>query len=226
MMGNYHVRLGRGEKLEIISKAYLSLLRKALKTAETISPCILWLDEIDKGLAGLSSSGSTDSGVTARVFGQFLTWLQEKERPVFVFATANNVSSLPPELLRKGRWDDLFFCDLPQSKEREEIFAIHLQKRNRDPKQFDLKALAKASEGFGGAEIEEAVISGLYNAFGDNRELGMLDILMAINETQPLSETMKERIDQIRDWAKNRARNASEKETTTGNEGVQRRITL
>ena len=201
-------------------------MRKALKTAETISPCILWLDEIDKGLAGLSSSGSTDSGVTARVFGQFLTWLQEKERPVFVFATANNISSLPPELLRKGRWDEVFFVDLPQTDEREEIFSIHLRKRNRDPKQFDLKALAKASNGFGGAEIEEAVISGMYNSFAEGREVGTLDILMSINETQPLSETMKEQIDRIREWAKNRARNASEKEGSKGNDSVQRHISL
>jgi SpoVK/Ycf46/Vps4 family AAA+-type ATPase len=201
-------------------------MRKALKTAETISPCILWMDELDKGLAGMSSSGATDSGVSARVFGYFLTWLQEKKKPVFVFATANNISSLPPELLRKGRFDELFWTDLPQPKEREEIFAIHLQKRNRNPKDFDIAALSKASEGYGGSEIEEAIISGLYNAFSQNREITSLDILMALDESQPLSVTMKEQIEKIRDWAKNRARSASERDVAPPSDQAQRRMSL
>jgi AAA+ superfamily predicted ATPase len=184
-------------------------MRIALQTAEAVSPCILWIDEIDKCATGMASSGSTDSGVTARVFGTLLTWMQEKKKPVFVFATANSISSLPAEMLRKGRFDELFFVDLPNEEERKEIFEIHIKKRGRDPKSFDLAILSSQSNGFGGAEIEEAVISGLYTAFSEGRDLTTLDILTAIRQTTPLSKSMEESISKTREWARTRARNAS-----------------
>lgn len=202
-------------------------MRKALQTAEAIAPAILWIDEIEKGMSGMGSSGSTDSGVTARVFGQFLTWMQEKESPVFVFATANNIAGLPPEMLRKGRFDELFFVDLPQVDEREEIFKIHLSKRNRSFSNSDIMVLAKTSDGYGGAEIEEAIISGLYTAFGEDRELNAGDVQKALRETKPLSETMKEIIESVRDWARSRARNASAPYVEkTDENGSKRRLTF
>jgi ATP-dependent 26S proteasome regulatory subunit len=184
-------------------------MRRALKTAESVAPCILWLDELEKGLAGVQGSSSSDGGVTTRVFATFLTWLQEKKSPVFVVATANSVDSLPPELLRKGRFDEIFFIDLPSEKERKEIFSIHLQKRHRDPALFDLSALAIASPGFSGAEIEQSVIEAMYDAFGESRELTSEDILKACSNSVPLALTMREKIAQIREWSATRARAAS-----------------
>src|SRR5436309_5350730 len=137
-------------------------VRRAIAVAESVAPAILWVDEIDKAFAGSQSSGATDGGTTARVFGTFLTWLSEKSAPVFVVATANDISQLPPELLRKGRLDEIFFVDLPARDERSEVFRIHINKRVRDAIQFDLAALVKASHDFSGAEIEEAIISALY----------------------------------------------------------------
>src|SRR6185369_4874067 len=138
-------------------------VRRAIAVAESVAPAILWVDEIDKAFAGSQGSGATDGGTTARVFGTFLTWLSEKTAPVFVVATANDISHLPAELLRKGRMDEIFFVDLPSPAEREEIFHIHLTRRGRDPRKFDLAALAACSDGFSGAEIEAAVISALYD---------------------------------------------------------------
>jgi SpoVK/Ycf46/Vps4 family AAA+-type ATPase len=184
-------------------------MRKAIKIAETLSPVVLWLDEIEKGLSGLESSGAVDAGVTARIFSSFLLWMQEKKHPVFVVATSNDVRRLPPELLRKGRFDEIFFIDLPSERERDDIFRIHLRKRRRDPGALDVPALAVASEGFSGAEIENAVISGLYKAFAAGRDLTMEDLLQAVAETIPLSKTMAERIDELRSWAATRARPAS-----------------
>ena len=135
-------------------------LRQAIRVAESISPVVLWVDEIEKGFSGVGSSNVSDAGTAARVFGSFITWLQEKQKPVFVIATANDVSQLPPELVRKGRFDEIFFVDLPSAQERVDIWRIHLLKRNRDPGQFDLGVLAMASEGLSGAEIEQAVIAG------------------------------------------------------------------
>src|SRR5947208_7240325 len=140
-------------------------VRRAIAVAESVAPAILWVDEIDKAFAGAQGSGVSDGGTTARVFGTFLTWLSEKTAPVFVVATANDISQLPPELLRKGRFDEIFFVDLPTKEERKEIFGIHLEKRGRVPDGFDLDALAKRSEGFSGAEIEQAIVSGLFDAF-------------------------------------------------------------
>jgi SpoVK/Ycf46/Vps4 family AAA+-type ATPase len=184
-------------------------VRRAIKTAESIAPSILWLDEIEKGFSGVNSTGSTDGGTTARVFGTFLTWLQEKTTPVFVVATSNNVSQLPPELLRKGRFDEIFSVDLPSREEREEIFRIHLEKRGRSPQDFGLAAAAARTEGFSGSEIEEVIVSALYDAFDQGAELAERHIGQSIEALIPLSQTMEEQIRALRGWAKLRARAAS-----------------
>ncbi|HLL84981.1 MAG TPA: AAA family ATPase, partial [Longimicrobium sp.] len=184
-------------------------LRKAIRVAEGVAPAVLWVDELEKGISGAASSGSGDTGVTARVFGALLTWLQEKTAPVFVVATANRIDALPPELLRKGRFDEIFFVDLPEAPEREEIFRIHLKRRNRDARAFDVQALANRAVGFSGAEIEQAIVSGLYEAFAEGAELQHKHVLQAIEETQPLSVTMREHIEQLRSWASLRTRPAS-----------------
>jgi SpoVK/Ycf46/Vps4 family AAA+-type ATPase len=184
-------------------------MRKAIKAAETLSPIILWIDEIEKGLSGVQSSTFSDAGTSARVFSTFLTWLQEKTAPVFVIATANNIQMLPPELLRKGRFDEIFFVDLPSVEERKQIFNIHIKKKKRDPAKFDIDSLAREASGYSGAEIEQAVIASLYDAFLENRDINTADILRNVKVSIPLSVTMKEGIDQVRDWAKDRARCAS-----------------
>ena len=184
-------------------------VRRAIAVAESVAPTILWVDEIDKAFAGTQSSGHSDGGTAARVFGTLLTWLSEKSTPVFVVATANDISQLPPELLRKGRFDEIFYVDLPSDEERMEVFRIHLARRGRDPEQFDLPALAAASNDFSGAEIEEAIISGLYEAFAEREELNTEHVLSAVRSTVPLSRTMHEHISQLRKWADGRARNAS-----------------
>jgi len=184
-------------------------MRRAIKTAESVAPCVLWLDEIEKGLAGTGSSNFSDAGTTARVFSTFLTWLQEKTKPVFVAATANNIKLLPPELLRKGRLDEIFFIDLPTAAERRDIFNIHLKKKKRDPASFDVEKLAALSDGFSGAEIEQVVLSALYEAFAQNREVAQADLEAAAKALVPLSTTMKEDIDDLRAWATTRARPAS-----------------
>lgn len=184
-------------------------IRKAISTAESVAPCILWADELEKGFAGTGSAG--DSGTTARVFATFLTWMQEKTAPVFLIATANDVSALPPELLRKGRFDEIFFIDLPELNEREEIFNIHLKKRKRDPKAFKLKIkpLAEKSEGFSGAEIETVVIAALQRAFHENRDLIQDDLVKEVEACVPLSVMMREDMQALREWAHLRARPAS-----------------
>ncbi len=184
-------------------------VRRAIQTAESIAPSILWLDEMEKGFSGLGSSGMTDGGTTARVFGTFLTWLQEKSTPVFVVATSNNVSQLPPELLRKGRFDEIFYVDLPSKDERIDIFKIHLEKRNRDVSAFNLEKLSAKTSGFSGSEIEEVIVSGLYDAFDNDEELAQKHLEAVIETLIPLSQTMEEQIRGIRDWAKLRARRAS-----------------
>ena len=188
-------------------------MRKAIRMSESIAPTILWLDELEKGFSGTQSSGISDGGTTARVFASFITWLQEKTAPVFVVATANRVEDLPPELLRKGRFDEIFFIDLPSDDERAEIFEIHIRKRKRDPKDFDIKRLAAASEGYSGAEIEQVVVGALYDAFDDDaREITTEDLLTNIRVSVPLSRTMREQIEELREWARTRARNASSPE--------------
>jgi hypothetical protein len=197
-------------------------VRRAIAVAESIAPVVMWVDEIDKAFVGSQSSGVTDGGTTARVFGTFLTWLSEKNAPVFVVATANDVSQLPPELLRKGRLDEIFYVDLPSEEERAEIFAIHLAKRNRTPEQFDVAALVEASRDFSGAEIEEAIISALYDAFYDKQELTTEHILAGLAQTVPLAKTMSEKITAQRNWANGRARNASTPRVPAGNGRVPR----
>lgn len=190
-------------------------MRRALETAEAVSPSILWIDEIEKGLAGNGSK--SDGGTSTRVLGTFLTWMQEKTAPVFVIATSNDISGLPPELLRKGRFDEIFFVDLPTKNERMDIFRIHLNKRvtgtriGNDIQITDdlLAHLADLSDGFVGAEIEQAVISALYEAFFDRRSLRVEDLEIAIKETVPLSVTQSEAIRRLREWASVRAVSAS-----------------
>ena len=184
-------------------------VRRAIAIAESVAPAILWIDELEKGFAGTQSSSFSDAGTTARVFASFVTWLQEKTAPVFVVATANDISMLPPELLRKGRFDEIFFVDLPSEDERKEIFGIHLRKRKRDSSKFDLVTLASKTTGFSGAEIEQAVIDGLYEAFSDGRDVKCEDIQSCAEQSVPLSRTMKERIDDLREWASHRCRMAS-----------------
>jgi len=195
-------------------------MRKAIKTAEAVAPAILWLDELEKGFSGTGSSGQTDGGTTSRVFGTFITWLQEKTSHVFVIATANDVSSLPPELLRKGRFDEIFFVDLPSPSERSDIFGIHVGKKKRDYSTFDPDALVAASQGFSGSEIEQAIVSALYDCYEDDKaDLNTERLLKSVEEIIPLSYTMKERVDGMREWAKARARNASETETSPKESG-------
>ncbi len=184
-------------------------LRNALKTAESISPGILFIDELDKAFAGGTGSADSDGGTSSRIFGSFLTWMQEKTSPVFVMATANRVERLPGEFLRKGRFDEIFFVDLPNSQERQDIFKIHLGKRRPDFSRFDIEQLAKVSDGFSGAEIEQAIIAAMYEAFAQEREFTQLDIIAAIKSTLPLSRTMTEQVTALRDWARRRARPAS-----------------
>ena len=184
-------------------------VRRAIAVAESVAPAVLWVDEIDKAFAGAQSSWGGDGGTTARVFSTFLTWLSEKSAPVFVVATANDISQLPPELLRKGRLDEIFFVDLPAPAERQEVFRIHLTKRGRDEGAFDLAALTEASPNFSGAEIEEAINSALYDAFYAGEALATGHILSALRQTVPLAKTMDEQIGRLRAWADGRARNAS-----------------
>ncbi|HET6611622.1 MAG TPA: AAA family ATPase [Kofleriaceae bacterium] len=184
-------------------------IRAVTRTAEAIAPAILWIDEIEKGFSGTGSSNMSDGGTTSRVFGSFITWLQEKQSPVFVIATANNVSQLPPELLRKGRFDEIFFCDLPSAAERKQIFDIHIRKKRRDPAAFDLDKLVAATPEYSGAEIEQAVIAALYDAFDAGTELSTDGLVRTLADVVPLSVTMREDIERMREWSRTRARPAS-----------------
>jgi AAA+ superfamily predicted ATPase len=175
-------------------------LRDSLRQAEMMAPIILWIDEIEKAFAS-AASRSTDGGLSQRMFGTLLTWMQEHEEPVFLVATANDIEALPPELMRKGRFDEIFFVDLPRKDTRTVIFAIHLRKRKRDPAKFDLDALAEAAEGYSGAEIEQAVASALHDAFEAKAELDTERVLKALKTSPPLSVTMAERVAALRDWA-------------------------
>jgi len=176
-------------------------LREALSMADAMEPCVLWIDEIEKGLA----DDGADQGVSRRVLGTLLTWMAERRSRVFLVATANNVMQLPPELIRKGRLDELFFVDLPDARVREDIFRIHLGSRELPVERFDLAALAIASEGFAGAEIEQAVVSAVYSAAARQEEVSQAHVLAALSDTSPLSVVMAERIQALRDWARQRA---------------------
>lgn len=175
-------------------------LRDALRTAEAMAPCVLWIDEIEKAVA----DGNDESGTASRVLGTFLTWLAEHRAPVFVVATANRIERLPPELVRKGRFDEIFFVDLPDTDTRARIFEIHLRKRGQDPSRFDVSGLAAASEGFSGAEIEQAVVAGLYLAREQGAPLDQPHLMAELGYTRPLSRVMAEQIAALRAWARER----------------------
>lgn len=206
------LRLDMGKIFSGIVGSSEENMRKAIKTAEAVAPSILWIDEIEKGFSGATGSGG-DSGTSTRIFGTFLTWMQEKTLPVFVVATANNISALPSEMLRKGRFDEIFFVDLPTAKERKDIFKLHLRKRLIDPEVSEfiriddvlLDPLADTTEGFSGAEIEQIVIAALFEAFSQDRALEETDLYKVISNMVPLSVTQSEQIIQIRDWANVRA---------------------
>jgi SpoVK/Ycf46/Vps4 family AAA+-type ATPase len=189
-----------------------SNIRQTIKVAESLSPSILWIDEIEKGLSG-SGGGSSDGGTSTRVFGTFLTWLQEKESEVFVLATANDISSLPPELLRKGRFDEIFFVDLPTLEERKEILKIHIKRRKQNPDNIGIDDVATVTKGFSGAELDEVVHEALFNIYdplskGKNI-LKTRDLIDVSERFFPLSLTMEERIKSLRKWAKDRTKPAS-----------------
>ncbi len=175
-------------------------LRESLRTADVMSPCVLWIDEIEKGIAGRGG----ETGTTQRVLGTFLTWMAERTSQVFVVATANDIATLPPELVRKGRFDEIFFVDLPRGRVRASIFAIHLSKRNQALKDFDIERLAVASRGFSGSEIEQAIVSALYAAHAKREALSTGHILDEIVRTRPLSVVMAERVMALREWAAGR----------------------
>jgi SpoVK/Ycf46/Vps4 family AAA+-type ATPase len=183
-------------------------LRSVIQTAEAIAPCVLWIDEIEKGFSGSKSSGSTDGGTSSRVFGSFLSWMQEKDQPVFVVATANDVSKLPPEFLRKGRFDEMSFVDLPDPQERAQIWDIVIKRHGRRPADFDTVTLSRACEQFTGAEIEAVFIDALHEAYAEGREPGPKDVLDAMANTVPLAQLMDGQISALRHWAKGRAREA------------------
>lgn len=198
-------------------------MRNAIRSAEATAPCVLWIDEIEKGFSG-ATGASGDSGTSSRVFGSFLTWMQEKTTPVFVIATANNVDSLPPEFLRKGRFDEIFFVDLPTAVERREVWRVHLAKRLHDQNvaagiAIDdelTHGLAEGTEGYSGAEIEQAVVAGLFDAFADRRPLAREDLFRAVENMVPLSVTQAEQISAIRAWAATRAVAATAAEDRSG----------
>jgi AAA+ superfamily predicted ATPase len=175
-------------------------LRKALETAEVMSPCVLWMDEIEKGI----SVDRDDDGLSRRVLGTLLTWLSERKKPVFIVATANDITCLPPEMVRKGRFDEIFFVDLPSAENRKEIFTIHLQKRGLEPDTFDLNALAQAAAGFSGSEIEQAIVSAMYVAHANGNGLAQPELIAEIQQTRPLSVVMSEKINELRRWADGR----------------------
>ncbi|GAA3260942.1 AAA family ATPase [Dactylosporangium siamense] len=182
-------------------------VRRALGLAETVAPCVLWIDELDKAMA----AGGNDGGTSQRVYGTILTWMQEKQAPVFVVATANDVSALPPEVLRRGRFDQIFFLDLPTDAERREILTLHLRKRGREPRHFDIAELSRVADGYVGAELEQAVIDAMYHAFSDDqREVETSDIVDAIEGMVPLSRSQREAIERLRSWLRDgRAKSAS-----------------
>lgn len=194
-------------------------MREAIATAEAMAPSILWLDEIEKAFAGAAGGGQYDSGVGSRVFGTFLTWLSEKTSSVFVIATANNVTSLPAELIRKGRFDEIFAVSLPDEEERKKIFEIHIAKRGRKPESFKLDAAVESTEGFSGAELESCVVSSMYDAFEEGREFTTGDVVANVKATIPLSRSMKTTIEAMKAWADTYARPAGKLKESAKTEG-------
>lgn len=185
-------------------------IRKVFEVAEGLAPCVLWIDELEKVFAGSGpDSASVDAGVSSRLLASFLSWMQDRKTPVFVAATCNNVNALPPELIRKGRFDELFFVDLPHQAEREQIFSIQLKKRKRNPAEFDLQTVATAAKGFSGAEIDAAVQTSMYAAYSSKKDVSTQALLDALSATVPLSTTRAEEIEALRQWARTRAVPAS-----------------
>jgi AAA+ superfamily predicted ATPase len=180
-------------------------LHKALELAQRLSPMVLWIDEIEKAFASAGASGDADAGLSQRIVATLLTWMQDREPGVFLAATSNNISALPPEMLRKGRFDEIFFVDLPNPEARTALFGLHLKKRGRDATQFDLAKLSTASNGFSGAEIEQSIVAALYTAFSAKQQLSTEILLAEIQSTRPLSVTRAEDVAAIRDWARTRA---------------------
>jgi SpoVK/Ycf46/Vps4 family AAA+-type ATPase len=180
-------------------------LRKALELAQKLAPVVLWIDEIEKAFASAGSSGDADAGLSQRLLATLLTWMQDRESGVFLAATSNNITVLPPEMLRKGRFDEIFFVDLPTQPTRAALFTLHLKKRGRDAASFDVNQLASASDGFSGAEIEQVIVAGLYTAFSQKQQLSTNILLAEIQGTRPLSVTRAEEITSIRNWARTRA---------------------
>jgi AAA+ superfamily predicted ATPase len=194
-------------------------LRSVIRTAEAIAPCVLWIDEIEKGFGGSKGGGASDGGTSSRVLGSFLSWMQEKEKPVFVVATANDVSQLPPEFLRKGRFDEMFFVDLPEALERAAIWSIVIERHKRRPGVFNVGMLSEVTEGFTGAEIEGAFREALHEAFAGGVEPNDAMVVKAINCTTPVSRLMEERINALRQWSKGRARPAASSKEEPGKQG-------
>ena len=185
-------------------------IRKVFDVAEGLAPCVLWIDELEKIFAGSGAdSASVDAGVSSRLLASFLSWMQDHKAPVFVAATCNNVTALPPELIRKGRFDEIFFVDLPNPAERKQIFSIQLARRKRNPAEFDLDKVDDAAKGYSGAEIDAAVQAALYAAFSAKKPLTTQFLLDALAQTVPLSTTRAEEIDALRQWARTRAVPAS-----------------
>ncbi len=208
ILGKPVLRLDAGKLFAGIVGESEANLRRALQTAEAVAPCILWIDEIEKGFSGSGSSNTADGGTSSRVFGSFLSWMQEKNSPVFVVATANDISQLPPELLRRGRFDEIFFVDLPGESARDAIWRIHIGGRGRNPDDFDLEKLVGMTGGFTGSEIEQAVIDALFECFDDGRELDDRALAGAAGNSVPLSVTGRESVESLRKWAASRARPA------------------
>lgn len=196
-------------------------LRSAIQTVEAIAPCVLWIDEIEKAFSGSQSSGTTDGGTASRVFGTFLSWMQDRSAPVFIVATANDVSQLPPELLRKGRFDEIFFVDLPNAGEREAIWQIQIAKYGRAPDAIAAEGLVAGSDGFTGSEIEQAFVDALYMAFADSREPTATDVTTALSATVPLSRLMADQLDGLRRWAQGRTRPATTQDATQAKRRIQ-----
>jgi SpoVK/Ycf46/Vps4 family AAA+-type ATPase len=178
-------------------------LRQALAQAESMAPVVLWIDEIEKAFASAAAE-SADGGLSQRMFGTLLSWMQDQRHPIFIVATANNIAALPPELMRKGRFDEVFFVDLPTPAARKHVVSIHLRRRKRDPAHYNLDKLADATDGFSGAELEQLVVSALYAAFAENRELTDAHLLAEVKNTRPLSVLMGERVKELRAWADGR----------------------
>src|SRR5271166_3284919 len=211
--GEWNLPLGKFDTAAVYDK-YIGgtekRIRKVFEVAEGLAPCVLWIDELEKVFAGSGpDSASADAGVSSRLLASFLSWMQDREAPVFVAATCNNVTALPPELIRKGRFDELFFVDLPNQAERRQVLSIQLNRRKRNPSEFDLKQVAAAAKGYSGAEINAAVQTALYVAFSEKKQLTTQLLLDALAQTVPLSTTRSEEIAALRDWAGTRAVPAS-----------------